>query len=705
MRSRRLPRPLLIALALLAAVPVLRACGPFLPNWLLGSDEELFRGPTGMFDDELKRLQPEAPARWKAAPDADLLDAERADLERALEAHGTMLMLRGKVVENVVRLRQEMAPRRAGLDQMLSFGLTKPGPAPSGLTVPKPLLPEFADYLEGAIAFHDGRPNAAAQAWERLLRRPAAERRFRSTWAAFMLGKLRLRSHPDQAVQSFQLTRELAAQGFADSLGLAASSLGWEAWAERARGRYDRALVLYAQQMRTGDETAFTSLKLTSAAALRAGPEALKAVARDPEARAIVTAWLVSHEDEPGREWQEALRAAEVRDAAGADRLAWAAYLAGDFAAAASWLDLAQEESPSPISKWVRARLLLRDGKLDEARELLAAVSGDLGSLGIDLEEAMTIVAESGEVRTAPERAAGEEAAVRVVQRDWTGALDRFLRAGWWMDAAYLAEQVLTLDELKAYVDANWPADLAAKYEPPAGEDAWEPLLVGGYTTPPPERLARELRYLLGRRLAREGRLRDAEGYLPPEHRPAFERLAAHLAAGRDRRRPAAERSRELFHAACLTRRQGMALTGTEVEPDWTLVEGEYDVAQWTSGSRDARRKNRVLKETPDEAARVKRNRVRPWKRFHYRYRAADLAWEAAGLLPPGDEKAGMLATAGSWLGARDPEAADRFYKQLVRCCGGTDLGREADELRWFPEADACPAPPSPSSPSSPSSP
>jgi hypothetical protein len=87
----------------------------------------------------------------------------------------------------------------------------------------------------------------------------------------------------------------------------------------------------------------------------------------------------------------------------------------------------------------------------------------------------------------------------------------------------------------------------------------------------------------------------------------------------------------------------------------------------------------------------VKRNRVNPWRRFHYRYRAADLAWEAASLLPSGDEKAGMLATAGSWIEHSDPQAADRFYKQLVRCCGSTELGREADELRWFPEANACP--------------
>jgi hypothetical protein len=134
-----------------------------------------------------------------------------------------------------------------------------------------------------------------------------------------------------------------------------------------------------------------------------------------------------------------------------------------------------------------------------------------------------------------------------------------------------------------------------------------------------------------------------------------------------------------------------MYLTGTEVEPDWALVEGDYQVETWTFQTRDTRRKNQILRETPDETARVKRNRVNPWRRFHYRYRAADLAWEAASLLPAGDEKAGMLATAGRWIEHEDPQAADRFYKQLVRCCGSTELGREADELRWFPEANACP--------------
>lgn len=49
------------------------------------------------------------------------------------------------------------------------------------------------------------------------------------------------------------------------------------------------------------------------------------------------------------------------------------------------------------------------------------------------------------------------------------------------------------------------------------------------------------------------------------------------------------------------------------------------------------------------------------------------------------DETAAVLCEAGTWLKVRDPKAADRFYKALVRRCGTTDLGRRADQLRWFP--------------------
>jgi hypothetical protein len=677
-------RTLLIAAGLLIAVPVLWACGPFLPNWILGSDEILFETFKGTFTDELTRLKPSwfGPS-FTAVPaqEDESLQADKLDLEQYLEEQQVFTPDRIRIVNGLVEFRKGLGKAR-------------------GRQVPAGLSPELADYLEGAIAYHENRPEDAVRTWEKLLRRPRDQRQRRSTWAAFMIGKTFLESDPERAVQWFQRTRDLRMEGYDDRLGLAASSLGWEARIDLRRERWANALKLYDLQAHAKDPRAVASLRFACTAVFKKGPGALADVARDPEARGIFTAWLVSLEPEGGKAWLEALEAADVRDAAGADRFAWAAYLAGDFERATAWLERAKEQKPpSPIAKWLRARLLLRDGKLDEARALLAETAHELGNLDLDMEEANEIVFGTGEVRAAPQRAAGEEAVIRVVQKDYTGALDEFLRAGYWMDAAYLAEQVLTADELKAYVDATWPADLAAKYQPPQGENEWEPLLVGGYTQPEPARLARELRYLLGRRLAREGRRKEAAVYLPAPLQPLLERLDGYVAAGVDPKRPAADRGRQLFRAACVTREAGMSLTGTEVEPDWTLMDGAYEVDALTFGSRDARKDNRVVRATPDEIARWERNRARPWKRFHYRYRAADLAWEAAGLLAAGNEKAGMLATAGNWLAARDRQAAERFLKELASCCGSTDLGRKAAELRRLPEANACPAAKSPDEP------
>lgn len=675
-RPRPARRPIVLAAALLLGSALLWACGPYLPNWILGPESLLFEGPTGLFAREMPRprpgeAQPHPAVQSEDGAWSDTVRADRADLEQALAR--TPPGKRQEILDAHARLREALG----------SLGDTG---GLAGLAVPAGLPREHELYLEGAVAWHQGRNEAAVRAWEALLRLPADERRFRSTWAAFMLGKAHLASDGGAAVRWFQRTRELAAEGFHDSLGLASSSLGWEARAEMDRKRHDRALVLYRRQRETGDATALQSLRFASAKALAAGPEALAAVARDPQARAILTTYLVTHAPEGGSAiWLAALEAAGVRDTAGADRIAWAAYLDGDFAAAAAWLERSE---PSPIARWVRARLLLRDGKVDEARQLLAETATELPDLGFTLEDAFWRANDSGEVLAAPQRAAGEEMVIRLAQKDYAGALDGFLRNGYWMDAAYVAEQVLTLDELKRYVDATWSADLAAAYTPPPG-DEWEPQLAGGYVTPPRERLARDIRYLLARRLLREGRRQEAGPYLPDKHRPSYQTLTSALASARDGSRPAAERAADLFRAACVTRHQGMELTGTEVEPDWALEGGSYELP-WVAEQREARRGNAILPAAPDELARVRRHRTEPWKRFHYRYRAADLAWEAAKLLPSGDRKAEILATAGNWLEGRDPEAADRFYKELVRTCGSTALGRQADDLRWLPEMEAC---------------
>ena len=45
---------------------------------------------------------------------------------------------------------------------------------------------------------------------------------------------------------------------------------------------------------------------------------------------------------------------------------------------------------------------------------------------------------------------------------------------------------------------------------------------------------------------------------------------------------------------------------------------------------------------------------------------------------------------------AKHPKAADRLYMALFNRCGKTDLGREANLLRWFPPLPKTPPPNTP---------
>lgn len=703
-RPPRLDSALAAAIAILVHLAAVAwACGPFFPAWLLGRDERVLEAPVGLFDQEVERVLPRQTPPFQAvvaaeSPFRQTATVDRADLEKALTAAGVSARQRTDLLAAHKRLREAiLAVVGSDPEQSMQEEGAAPPPSLPDLTVPEGLPGEFRDYLRGAVAYYQRRPDEARSYWMKLLERPAAERRFRSTWAAFMLGKSSLEQDPGTAVRWFERTRELTGEGFADNLGLAAASLGWQARAELGRGDHARALKLYAEQARAGDPTALNSLRFTSAEILDAGPEALRRVALDPEARRLLAAYLMSHSwgpdldypetsarDPEVQAWLDAVKAAGLQDVEEADRLAWIAYSDGDFEAAGQWAERAPEDAA--LARWVKAKLLLRAGKLAEAQRLLAETARATPEADLSQEGVYQRAFDGWTPLATGPRARGEEGAVRLARQEYVPALDAFLRSGYWLDAAYVAERVLTFDELRTYVDATWPADLAARYQP----EEYPPPYAGGLATPLEERIAYDLRYLLGRRLARAGRYREASPYLPGALRPDLDIVAAAAASGKDEQRPASGRAQTLFRAACALRHRGMELVGTEVEPDWSIFGGSYD-PEFIVADRDAREGRSVIPKSADEKKREERHRVSPWKRFHYRYRAATLAREAAALLPDGSaEKARFLAVAGSWLKGRDPEAAQPLYNELVRCCGGTELGRQAVERRWFPEVEGC---------------
>jgi hypothetical protein len=703
---------LVVFLAASLGAFALWACGPFFPPWILEDEDGILEAPTTWLRDALQPFLPAAkpafaPVMDEKGPIQQTAAADRKDLEAALA--GLSPERRQAVLDPYIKVRDTLAAykeKEAFWKQEAATAYEPPPrPAPlAPLAVPPGLPGEFDDYLRGAIAYHQGQLDAARAAWEKLLARPAVERRLRSTWTAFMLGKAALGSDPAAAIRWFERTRELAAQGFPDSLGLAESSLGWQAQAEVNHRRFDEALKLYLQQEKAGDPTALPSIRRAAAKALN-DPEALQRVARSPAARAIFTAWVLSVWDpqdseappasNAARKWLAALQAAGVPQAENADRLAWAAYLSGDFAAAEAWAKRAPADAP--MARWIHAKLLLRAGKVAEAEALLAQARPALPAgpaPGHDLWGAYEAQVQAA-VRP---RAAGELGAVRLARGEYAAALDDLLRGGWWTDAAYVAERVLTVEELRSYVDKTWSAALAARYDPdkPGDEDqpgeAWR-IQFAGMTAPPDERISYDLRYLLGRRLARGGRLADARPYLPEPRRAMLDDLTQSLAEGREASRPAPQRSQALFRAACLARYQGMELTGTEIEPDWFLYDGGFEVNAFAE-ARANPETHRLLGPSPEERQRVARSRAVPDKRFHYRYRGMDLAQEAAKLLPAGtEERARLLATAGNWVEGMAPKGARPLYDAIQSCCANTEIGRRSRKVNAITNVeDACPA-------------
>ncbi len=564
--------------------------------------------------------------------------------------------------------------------------------APATAGDPPTALPaEFAFYDHAAALYLAKDLDAARRTWQQLLALPESQRHWRSTWAAYMIGRSYVDTDPAKAAASFEQIRDLAKHGFADSTGLASASLGWQARAEWKAHHTLPALHLYLQQAATEDDTAVWSLRDAAAELLEANDARLHEAAADPEARNVITACLLSNfgpysggtrgKQEKEIRWLKLLDDLPTNNIAGADRLAWAAYQTGDIPAAKHWLKVGGKETAnSPIGHWLQAKLALRAGKTDEAMTHLAAAAH-----AFPPDEDWPERTKEGDPDYRPaEHAAGELAALKLSRGQYTDALDLLFRNNFQGDAYYIAERVLTVDELKRYIDKNWPKIVLVRAEPPFDgfrrEDDPKPPDVWI----PAPRMAdfpgsNDFRELLARRFTRLGRWKEARPYFLPDNQKRLDSYIAAIRAGRDTKRPAPDRAQSLLEAAHIARRDGSWLLAIYVDPD-AAESSAHSPAPF------ARKADPHAPAQKDELQRVANSAADPNIRFHYRYIAADLAWDAAKLMPDNsDLTATTLIEAGGWIKAQDPKAADRFYKALVTRCSTTDYGREADRLRWFP--------------------
>jgi hypothetical protein len=593
-------------------------------------------------------------------------------------------------------------------------------------TLPEEFASEFADYHRGALAYRLKDWDKARKAWEELLSRPAGERHYRTVWAAFMLGKVALKTGSAEAVQWFQRTRDLAKEGFADSLGMAADSYGWEGRSEWKQNHPDKAAKLFLIQLALGDESAIVSLKALIPdrepieGMLNYGPESeerqgwsaerkkadeqktlfdLKTAAKDPLLRRLVTAHILAtessaalSEEESWAEttrvsrcsrWLSVIKEAHLDQVEDAEYLGWVAYTDGKYQDAAHWLDLAKSDTPAAC--WLRAKLQRRAGKLEDAAHSMAKAWQSMqpietytGWAGVSGQGEDEVHREGGSWSFV-ESASGDLGALDLERATFTPAMDVLRKGGLWDDMAFVAERVLTADELKAYVD-----QLPVQSGTPDSTD---------------KDSTGKLRYLLGRRLVREDRYAEAAHYLAAPYDRVLDEYVKALKGGADEKRPRLERARAWFTAAWVARYDGMEIMGTEGFPDGFSFGGDfelpdlakqrqsgvYQITQYKDGKEKTTTASIVVKTTKPELQRLTKNKISPDVRFHYRVIAGALAMRAAGFLEDNSaELADVVNTAGLWVKDRDEKTADRYYQVLEKRCAQTEIGRAAIAKHWF---------------------
>ena len=662
-----------VVLLFVCAVP-LAACGPDFPETYYDMDgRRLLDAPEGYFAVEIARIAREIVPAQRAVVAGNLdfgaanQSADAIELPRALADRGVPERVAKTVTESYLEIRKQLEVAKVSRSDWSKVPVL-------AQRLPAELPVEFATYFRGAEAWARGQTDEARAAWQGLLQLPAADRHFRSTWAAFMLGRSwqadaasesESTAAADTAVRYFREVRTGVSEGYADALGLGVASLGEEAKTELQRKSLAAAVRLYLEQQAADDPTAIDSLRMVAARIATLSAVDWTQLAKDAAVRRVFTAYLITRgrfpEDDvpmsPGGEsaeklaqrWALALKEAGVRIVPEADRLAWVAYEGGLFALAREWSELAPANAPE--AEWIRAKLALRDGNLAAGEKFLRS--------------ALMLKPLAEGHRTRLEAELGR---VCLAEDNFAGALSAWIEGGQREDAAYVAERVMTTAELVAYVDV-----MAVVPPRVASIDVSQKTLF--------------IRHLLARRLARAGKLREAAGYFPLEYRADFVRYTDDVQAGFNATHSPAERAGAFWRAARELRSHGMEFLGTELEPDWAIWDGNYSLDPAVEARLGTPvSAGGIFAPTALETTRLQ-DQPAPVGRFHYRYRAAELAWWAASLLPnESEETAEILNTAGGWLKNRDPSAAKPFYQAMVIRCGHTELGQAAAAQRWFPD-------------------
>jgi cellulose synthase operon protein C len=678
--------------ALAAIGTVAWACGPDFPTQLLDDRAGTLKAaPQNTFTFEAQHLLPAADAleavetpRWGDAPQRGDLTVEQTAKVKGLmgSASGSAAYAAGEGLPEDVR-RYVAGAVDYNRATAACAPAQPPGSDDASDNVPE--RPACTNFDATAL-------DAAQGSFEQVLALPAEQSKARGAWAAYMLGEVnalraeRAAGTPafaaarDAAAKAFQQTRARVLAGASDAQGLGVASFGEEArlslfagkifcgWAEFTRNDdcasdvapadLKHAIALYAAQAGHGSGQAVDSLEAIAGAVLANDGQAAALIDGPVSQRMLVAYALarVAPQTSDGKplpaltQLVDAVLANGADKVASADRLASLAYELGRYDDAEKLL----AKADGPLASWVRAKLALRKGDAAAA----AAAYAEAAKAFPKADDPKATL-EAGNVHLLM----GERGVLALTRGDYVEAMTRLYEAaksvggdgntydemsssgtGYGNDAAYVAERVLTVDELKTFVDAHAPA-----YSP-----APAPKTKDEQTSSGSDSVDDHLRYLLARRLMREGRYDEAYAYFPASSDKRFgdvdlpAQAKAYAAAVHDGDSAWTDigKAEARYAAAKIARENGMEILGYEQGPDY-FDNGGY----FQGGSGQSAESLKGPEVTDGERQRFKDSASQPDRRLHYRYIAADRAVAAADMLPPRSQAfAATLCQATHWM-------------------------------------------------------
>ena len=580
----------------------------------------------------------------------------------------------------------------------------------------------------------------ALSTMDELLALPEPERRELSALAHYRRARLRL-SLPDWEATSDataklrlrQIRADLTAiaddlrAGAVDFGQVGANAPGWLAYsyamvlpARRlvalGEADYPRAAAIYLRMPERRHANGFNSTHWLIGKL--AEESAFDVCVGDPDLRMLMTIYLGAspdysigigsyhdYEKESGpigaRGWLQALDAAGIEPAFAPHRIAMLRLQVGDFAGCERLLRTLDPRDPLTAliashchlqkggDKGTAMRLL---GQALQAnppglRERHATFAFSGAGLDLDLTDPAQVV----------NRIGNELAMLKLSLGDYAEALRLFYAHGDTADGAYIAECILTTDELRRLVDLHGYRD--KKPDGPYGS-----FYDQEYYSP---------RALLARRLFREDRWDESAAYFPPELAAAARRYAElrRLAARADT--PPRQRADAHWRSALIIQKHGRELLfcpfgldksqsagagGTRRDPDPDYLEYAHGWHLYLHSFLPSLRLGR----RPDDFAMNlaapcadEINRVRAWYAQHIehptysermpRYEVLRLGLLAVKDLPDQDPAGALiLQYVGNLLKYVDPPAATPAYRLLVKRFGQTPLGATATKNRWF---------------------